>query len=601
MRTKRKILVSILAITVIIIIVFTALTTGLISIPRTTRLTIVPSSFTIGSGDTIMLVARLESDSFVVSGKAITWSASEGSFDKTVGEIVFYTAPTVLENRTVTITASFAGDKDYAGSSITIMGIITPSKRISTTLSIIPSEFEVQSNMEISLKAIINPPSAPSELIKWEVEGPGTVTPTTGTSVIYKAPETSEKLTVKIIAMFPGTNEYSNSNATSTGVILPIGAKVRKATFLTILPPSFTLKSDETITLTATLKDEDGNILKDKPIIWSLEGPGALSSTTGTLVTYAAPKEVAEERIVKISVAFKGDENYLPTSTTIEGEITVAEPSLVDEYVMKFTSALMKDVKFEGPVMISGRNVTKIICKNIEFEGVMINRIGLTASDITMEDVEIYITYINAHVPSLNTTLRFTSRTSITLGPLESVKFENATLRIVHMSSKIWKIKKAEVKGEYIGGEEPYKPLIFEVTGAVFENGYALSSPETYDELTDKVTKLLITKLSTPGFALTSPLEYHLNRDTNEYTYTPKWVMKTANCEALNVTIYGIYSRSLATKAPEIILEFTGEEVLPPMYGFEKGISASVYESTEHVVYLRADRLTINEVTLHIL
>jgi len=599
--SKRRILLIALSVIVVALLIAGAFLTGLIVIPRPTTLTISPSKFLLGPGESIMLKAILQSDSFILSGKTITWSASEGSLDKTTGEAVMYTAPMVTENTSVTITASFAGDRNYLGSSASAIGFVTPTKAAPTALSITPSTFEVESNGIVTLTATLAPPSAPSSMIVWSLDGPGTLSPAAGASVTYKAPEVKERTKVTIKATFPGTAEYLSSSATCTGYVLPLGVTARKATTLTISPSSFMLKPGEKATLTATLKDVDGNVLTGKAITWSLEGPGRLSSTTGASVTYTAPSEVSEETTVRVTAAFAGDENYLASSAISEGAILPAAPRTIDEYVLKFNSAVMTNVKFEGPITIDGRKTTKIICEVANMSVLTISRIGLSASNMVIKNVEMYVTYMEAYSPTLERILRFTGKGDVALGPIKSLTLENGTILAIYMLSKTMELTKVEVEGEYVGGSEPYKPLIFEVTEATFKNGYALHSPETYDELIDKVTKIVINKLLTPGFALTCPLEYYLNRDTNEYRYTPKWMMKTANCEALNVTIYGIYSRSLVTKAPKIILEFTGEEVLPPMYGFEKGISASVYESTEHVVYLNADRLTINEVTLNIL
>ncbi|MEM2174891.1 MAG: hypothetical protein QXI58_04635, partial [Candidatus Micrarchaeia archaeon] len=71
---------------VVVTVVGALFTIGLITIPRSTEIIVTPSNFVIESGKTIILTARLQSDSFILTGKTIYWSASEGSFDRTVGE-----------------------------------------------------------------------------------------------------------------------------------------------------------------------------------------------------------------------------------------------------------------------------------------------------------------------------------------------------------------------------------------------------------------------------------------------------------------------------------------------------------------------------------
>lgn len=601
MRTRRRILTLIIIGVVAVVVVLAAFFTGLIVIPKDTELTISPYNFTVVSGSSTVMTAKLVSGSFVVSGRTITWSASQGSFDKTVGNSVIYTAPTVTRNTSVTITVSFGGDRNYRGSSATATALVTPREATSTTLSISPSTFEVESNGTLTFTVALTPSSAPSSIVTWSISGPGTLSSATGASTTYRAPEVGENTTVTITATFPGTSEYSSSTFTCTGFVLPPGAAIRKATTLTISPAGFVLMPSEAVTLTAVLKDLDGNNLAGKPITWSLDGPGTLSSEAGTSVTYTAPGQITEETTITLKATFPGDENYLSTETISERTILPTAPVATDEYVLRFDSATMHNVRFEGPVMISGRETTKVTCDIVNMLVPTISRIGLSGSSADITNLQMYVTYVDMYSPSLNTTLRYIGKSNATLGPMESATFENGTIFAVFMTSQTMQITAAKVKAEYIGGSEPYKPLIFEVTEALFKNNYGLYSPDTYGELVDRATKMVMGELETPGFSLVAPVSYNLNRTTMNYTYTGKWQMQTTNCTASNVLFYSIYSKSLAVKSPEIILEFTGDMPTPPMYGFETGSTAMVYESTTHLVYLSADKITMNSVTLSIL
>ncbi|MEM2910079.1 MAG: hypothetical protein QXO01_03290 [Nitrososphaerota archaeon] len=156
MKLRKRTLFTIIIIMIIIVVIAisAAFITGLITIPRSTKLTVNPPTFVIESGGTIILSAKLESETFILSGKTIVWSASEGILDKNVGDVITYTAPLVTENKTVRITISFSGDREYYGSSTTIMGVVTPKKGILTTLSISPPTFELSAGSKIVLKRI---------------------------------------------------------------------------------------------------------------------------------------------------------------------------------------------------------------------------------------------------------------------------------------------------------------------------------------------------------------------------------------------------------------------------------------------------------------
>lgn len=107
-----------------------------------TTLVISPTKFSLHAGRSIVLTATLTSDGNPVASKAITWNATSGSINpssavtNSIGQVnVTYTAPE--KENSVTITASFAGDKQYRASSVSSEGLITaPSIAIQTALII---------------------------------------------------------------------------------------------------------------------------------------------------------------------------------------------------------------------------------------------------------------------------------------------------------------------------------------------------------------------------------------------------------------------------------------------------------------------------------
>jgi len=596
--SKRRILLIALSVIVVVLLIAGAFLTGLIVIPRPTTLTISPSKFLLGPGESIMLKAILQSDSFILSGKTITWSASEGSLDKTTGEAVMYTAPIVAENTSVTIIASFAGDRNYLGSSASAIGFVTPTKAAPTALSITPSTFEVESNGIVTLTATLAPPSAPSSMIAWSLDGPGTLSPAAGASVTYKAPEVKERTKVTIKATFPGTAEYLSSSATCTGYVLPLGVTVRKATTLTISPASFTLKPGETTTLTATLKDVDGNVLTGKIITWSLDGPGRLSSTTGASVTYTAPSEVSEETTVRVTAAFAGDENYTGSSATSIGEVTPVTV-VAEEYVLTFAEALLKNAKITGPVTIGGTKATKVTADTIQIRGFNLSRIGLTASNVNITSLEIYVTSIKAYSPELGKTLEISGRETVSLGPYGTLTLQNAIMHIVRMSASTGEFKTIEVVGEYVGGAEPYIPTIIQTSKAELSDGYVLMGPVTYDGLQKAAHSFEVGRAKMLDFSLLHPIKYLLNRRDNAYTSISKWIARTSEASLRNISCILIYLHFKAYGAVEMTL--TGEDSTELPYGYNRGTGGMVTDGIIHVVYSKIDEVIVKDFTIEVL
>jgi hypothetical protein len=95
-------------------------------LPRGTTLDISPSEGVAESGSNIAFTAKVKSGSTEVAGGTITWSATGGSLDKTMGSTVIFTAPSVTSNQSVTITASFGGIGVYQSTSATVHLTVSP-------------------------------------------------------------------------------------------------------------------------------------------------------------------------------------------------------------------------------------------------------------------------------------------------------------------------------------------------------------------------------------------------------------------------------------------------------------------------------------------
>lgn len=595
---KRVVLLIILTILVVVVMVSALFITGLITIPRSTEIIVTPSSFVIESGKTITLTARLQSDSFILTGKTIYWSASEGSFDRTVGETVTYTAPNVLENKTLTITVSFPGDKDYQGSKKIITGIIMPRKAITTVLIINPSTFEVEAGKTFTLNAILTPFSAPSDIISWSLEGPGLLSSTSGSITNYIAPqEIKEKTSVKIIAVFPGTSEYLKSTAESIGTIHPIGVISKKATIIVVDPPMFRISSGGNIELSATLKDSEGNIITNRPFSWILEGPGTLSSTTGVKTTYVAPSDVKEKLTIKITVIFEGDENYAPSKSIIIGEVEPLKIKIEEiAYTLTFGEAILKDVKIEGPMSLYGVEVVRISAGSITIKTFSLSRLGLTALTVQMSGAQWYVTELTAYSPELKETFILKGGDKISTS-YNTLTLEKGLSSILKLVAELVEFEDVEVLGEYVGGEEPYIPTIMNVPIGKLTEGYSITK-SSWKELTEKVHLFTFGRAEIKDFSLYHPAKYYLDRVRNTFTFENRWVIRASEGIFINGTAYPIFINFKAFNLGPFI--FSGED-LPFLMGMERGEGGPISEGVIHVVYGKVEKIIVKESVMDII
>jgi hypothetical protein len=112
-------------------------------LPKSTSLTISPSTFDLASGENIALTATPKSGGLTLTGTSTTWVASTGSFDRTSGSVVIYSVPEESESTEVSITASFPGLRPYRPSKATIAGKVVPKRAAETALGVSPAAFEV--------------------------------------------------------------------------------------------------------------------------------------------------------------------------------------------------------------------------------------------------------------------------------------------------------------------------------------------------------------------------------------------------------------------------------------------------------------------------
>ncbi|MEM3807985.1 MAG: hypothetical protein QW413_05280 [Nitrososphaerota archaeon] len=598
--SKKKILIIAVAVIVVVLIVgvFSVIYLPTI-LPRATTLTVSPSTFTLSSGESIALVASLTSDGLTLTGSSITWKSDIGTFDKSVGSSVIYKAPSVDSETTVTITVEFPGEGPYQPSKATITGKIIPSAAKSTSLIIVPSSFELRSGEKIVLKVEISPKDAPVDLVKWSIEGGGSLEPSTGVSVTYIAPNVDKETGIRIVAEFPGTKEYGRSTAEALGKVLPAGGAVRTATVLTVTPSSFTVSAGGEVKLTAELRDIEGETLADKPIQWRLEGLGTLSSSTGTSIIYKAPSDVKEETNVKIRVEFAGDENYLPSYTEVSGKITIMPTITEYAYQMIFEKAVFRNVKIEGPISMLGTMVTKVTGEVVEIDKLTLNPMGLKSESAAFQSVEFYTIKLSGLSSELGQKLDVTGEQQISI-TRDTLSLENGQVDLLHLTANVVELNKPELIGKHVGGAEPYIPVVVTAHTVVLKERYFLDGPKSYEELENMVNKMTAGRVEASDFTFTYPVTYSLDRGANSYSYKGVWTLSSSKLTGQNILIYLIYFQA---KYGGFIVKGTGEDTASTIipHGFNAGYESPPLPDAEtHAVYFSADNLTLEKLVLQI-
>lgn len=596
-KKKLALLLGVIGVIVVILAVFSILYLPMI-LPRATKLAVSPSTFTINSGENIALVASLSSDGITLTGSNIVWKADIGSFDKNVGSSVIYKAPEVETETKVTITVEFPGEGPYQPSKLTVTGTILPKSAEKTILTVSPSTFEVVSGEQLVLRVEITPKGAPLDVIRWSLEGVGSITSTTGPSTTYVAPEVTSETNVKIIVEFPGTKQYARSTAEVVGKVLPKGAVVRKSTTLTITPSTFSVSAGGEVQLTAELKDSDGNILEGKIINWVLEGAGSLSSATGTTITYKAPTEVKEELQIRIRATFPGDEDYLPASAEVIGRVTSTPLATEYAYVLKFEKAVFKNVRIEGPITMLGTKVTKISGETVEITVLGLHPMGLETENSVFQRFEIYTTSLVGQSIE-GEKLEVSGEQQLSLSR-DTLTLEKGEAKILYLLADTVKLDKPKLIGKQVGGDEPYMPVIVTAQNVLLKEGYFLEGPKTYEGLVNKANKLTSGKLEATDFTFTYPQKYTLDRSTNEYSYTGVWKLSSSKVTGQKILIYLIYFEA---KYGGIVVRGTGEETASQIipHGFNAGYeSPPLPDAMAHVVYFSADNLNLEKLVLQI-
>ena len=214
-----------------------------------TSVTLSQTSASLKVNETVTLTATVKPDN--ATDKTVTWSTSDGSVATVSNGVV-----TAKKIGTATITAK-SGDKS-ATCAITV--VATPVT--SVTLSQTSASLKV--NETVTLTATVKPDDATDKTVTWSTSDGSVATVSNGV------------VTAKKIGTATITAKSGDKSATCaiTVVATPV-------TSVTLSQTSASLKVNETVTLTATVKPDDAT---DKTVTWSTSD-GSVATVSNGVVT----------------------------------------------------------------------------------------------------------------------------------------------------------------------------------------------------------------------------------------------------------------------------------------------------------------------------
>jgi hypothetical protein len=474
------------------------------------------------------------------------------------------------------------------------MSFLFKRKLVSTTLKIAPSIFQIESGRSITLKAQLNPPKAPVDRIEWSLEGLGELSATKGPATTYKAPTVNSEAKVRVTASLPTSSGYLSSSAYAEGLVLPAGKAAKIATALAISPQSFSISSGESLNLNAVLTDFQGKTLGYKKIKWSMEPQVGELNPSNSGASYTAPTVEAETQVT-VTAVFEGDEQHLESRAVCLGLVAPSTPS--EEYIMSFSKAEASNLRVDGGFEVSGVKTVKVTVENLELSDLKISRVNLSSQSGDLRGVEIYATRFKAHIPESDRSIDVKGGDDVHLEASEA-SFDNGLIYFVKMSCAGGELRQPEVVARYVGGEEPYLPILLTTSNISMEKGFSVTGPETYGVLENKATKILCGRISASNFTLKCPKRYRLDREDNIHEFAEKWTMNATSAAIEQAEIYSIYFKVRALLVWRV--KATGEEYIPSIIpeGLHRGEKAPINDAEVDIVSLKADKISVLNVTL---
>src|SRR2546430_13234346 len=226
--------------------------------------TVAPTSANLQTGQTVQLTATArDASGNILSGRVITWSSSNASVASVNGSGLV----TGAGAGSATITATSEGQSGTSSVTVTFVPV--------ASVTVNPGSASVQVGQTVQLTATpkdANGTALPGRVVTWSSANTAVAT-VNGTGLVQGAAAGSATITA--------TSEGQSGTATVTVTVAPVAT-------VSVSPTSAYVQPGQTVQLTATTKDANGNTLTGRTVTWAGNNTAAATVSSSGLVTGVA-------------------------------------------------------------------------------------------------------------------------------------------------------------------------------------------------------------------------------------------------------------------------------------------------------------------------
>ena len=246
--------------------------------PVVTTVSVAPSTASVTVGGTTQLAATVkDQDGNVMSGQNVSWSSSNGSFAAVSANGMV----AGIAAGSATITATTSGK---SGTSAVTINNVPPPPPVVTTVTVSPSAPSILIGATVTLSATVK-------------DAQGNVM--TGQSITWSSSNTAVA-TVSNVGVVNGiaagsatiTASCAGKSGTATVTVTsppPPPPPPPVVTTVTVSPSSASVVAGSTVSLSATVKDGQGNVMTGQTVTWSTNNAAAATvNSTGVVTGVAA-------------------------------------------------------------------------------------------------------------------------------------------------------------------------------------------------------------------------------------------------------------------------------------------------------------------------
>jgi len=249
----------------------TSVTTEPPPTPVVTTVGVLPATTSIQVGTTQSLAATVK-DQFgeVMTGQSVTWSTNNASAASVDGAGVV----TGVAAGSATISAASAGK---TGTSVVTVTAAPPPPPVVTTVTVSPSSASIQAGATTTLSATVKDQQGnvmTGQTIGWSTNNAAAATVNSNGVVSGVAAG---------VATIAATSSGKSGTSTITVTAAPPPPPV--VTTVSVSPTTSAVDVGATTTLTATVKDQNGNVMTGQTVAWSTNNAPVATVNSGGVVT----------------------------------------------------------------------------------------------------------------------------------------------------------------------------------------------------------------------------------------------------------------------------------------------------------------------------